>query len=102
MAPEIHEGQGYSTQVDLWSLGVCMFEFMCGYLPYGEEVDDPYDIYFEIMSSKVVFPSQFPDLLARNIIDDLLQKQPSLRNCATALKKHPWFASFDWVYSNLI
>lgn len=45
MAPEILEGKGYTTLADLWSLGVCMFEFMCGYLPFGEEADDPYEIY---------------------------------------------------------
>jgi cGMP-dependent protein kinase len=36
MAPEILEGKGYTSLVDLWSLGVCFYEFMCGYLPFGE------------------------------------------------------------------
>ncbi len=35
MAPEIIEGRGYSYFADLWSLGVIVYEFMLGTLPYG-------------------------------------------------------------------
>ena len=37
MAPEIILGKGYSFNVDLWSMGICMYEFMCGGVPYAEE-----------------------------------------------------------------
>jgi cGMP-dependent protein kinase len=49
MAPEILKGKGYSYLVDLWSIGICLFEFMCGGVPFGENLDDPYEIYSEIM-----------------------------------------------------
>lgn len=41
MAPEILTGKGYSYAVDLWSIGVCLYEFMCGGVPYAEDADDP-------------------------------------------------------------
>jgi len=59
MAPEIMEGKGYSHAVDLWSLGVLLYEFMIGYLPYGEDLEDPYDIYVRIKSSQLKFPKFF-------------------------------------------
>jgi cGMP-dependent protein kinase len=39
MAPEIVLGKGYSYTADLWSVGVCMYEFFCGGVPYAEDVD---------------------------------------------------------------
>lgn len=48
MAPEIITGKGYTFTVDLWSIGVCLFEFMCGGVPYAEDAEDPYEIYEEI------------------------------------------------------
>lgn len=51
MAPEIITGKGYSFNADLWSIGICMYEFMSGGVPYGEDLDDPYEIYEEIMNT---------------------------------------------------
>lgn len=45
MAPETLAGKGYSFPVDLWSLGVMLFEFMAGYVPFGEDAEDPLQIY---------------------------------------------------------
>ena len=45
MAPEIIFGRGYSPSSDLWSLGVMVYEFVFGNLPFGEDIDDPFEIY---------------------------------------------------------
>jgi cGMP-dependent protein kinase len=42
MAPEIIIGKGYDTKVDYWAVGVILYEFMCGGVPFGEEEEDPY------------------------------------------------------------
>ena len=42
MAPDIILGRGYTNMVDLWSLGVMIYEFMCGYLPYGDDAKGAY------------------------------------------------------------
>lgn len=41
MAPQIIIGKGYTYTVSLYSLGINMFEFMCGYVPFGEKSEDP-------------------------------------------------------------
>jgi cGMP-dependent protein kinase len=56
MAPEIVIGKGYNNLVDLWSLGICVYEFLCGVLPFGDSSEDAYEIYEEIMQSEINFP----------------------------------------------
>ena len=45
MAPEVILGKGYDFSADLWSLGIMLFEFICGCLPFGNEMSDAYKIY---------------------------------------------------------
>lgn len=50
MAPEMVLGDGYTFSVDIWSLAVSMFELCCGFLPFGDNLDNPMEIYVEIMN----------------------------------------------------
>jgi cGMP-dependent protein kinase len=36
MAPEIITGKGYTYTADIWSIGICLYEFMCGGVPFAE------------------------------------------------------------------
>lgn len=45
MAPEVISGKGYNQMVDLWSIGIMLYEFICGGLPFGEDAEDPFEIY---------------------------------------------------------
>ena len=40
----------------MWQLGICLYEFMCGLVPFGEEIDDPYEIYELIIKKNVFYP----------------------------------------------
>ena len=50
MAPEVILNDGYSFEVDFWSIGICMYEFMCGPVPFGEDAEDPMDVYLSIIN----------------------------------------------------
>ena len=68
MAPEILIGTGYTYSVDLWSIGVCLYEFLCGSVPFAEDVDDPYEVYEEIIHSAICFPEFLKDKYTKNFI----------------------------------
>lgn len=99
MAPEVISGKGYSLPADIWSLGVCLYEFMCGELPYGEDLDNPFDIYKEIMNKVLTFPSFVKDKESKKIMLQLLSKNTESRlgGSYATLKAHRWFVDFDWV-----
>lgn len=50
MAPEVILGEGYTLNVDYWSIAICLYEFMCGGVPFGETADDPMDVYLAIIN----------------------------------------------------
>lgn len=96
MAPEVLAGKGYSYNVDLWSLGVCFYEFMCGYVPFGADFDDPYEIYEEVLNKELKFPTFVTDEKAKNLMLQLLSKKQEIRlgGNFSILKSHPWFNLF--------
>lgn len=69
MAPEVISGKGYNYMVDLWSVGICLYEFMCGYVPFGEEAEDPYEIYEQIVRNTLKFPQYLQDKKAKTLME---------------------------------
>ena len=80
MAPELIDLNGYSFSADFWSLGIIMYEIMCGELPFGSNTNDPYEIFRQISSQSLKFPTNFTDKLAKKLIEKLLSKNISDRN----------------------
>ncbi|CAD8175018.1 unnamed protein product [Paramecium pentaurelia] len=98
MAPEVISGKGYNQMVDLWSVGVMLYEFICGGLPFGEDAEDPFEIYKEITKKPLSYPSYMSDKTAKSFIEQLLSRIPELRlgGSYQTLKQHTWFKDFQW------
>lgn len=98
MAPEIIKGKGYSFLVDLWSIGICSYEFLCESLPFGNKSNDPYEVYQEIIKHKLNFPSKCKDKKARKLISQLLSPNPEIRlgGSYASLKGNEFFTEINW------
>ena len=97
MAPEITKGEGYSFQVDIWSIAICMYEFFCGKLPFGEDYDDPMDIYRAVSQEELTFPNFVKDKEFMALMNKMLRKSPTNRLWKfKQIKEDPYFKDFDW------
>ena len=97
MAPEITKGEGYSFEVDIWSIAICMYEFFCGKLPFGEEYDDPMDIYQAVSKEELTFPNFVHDEKFMMLMNKMLRKNPTNRLWKMQqIKTDPYFSDFDW------
>jgi cGMP-dependent protein kinase len=61
MAPEVVLGEGYGNCIDYWSISVCLYEFMCCKVPFGDTYEDPLDIYSAIINDELTFPTYIKD-----------------------------------------
>ena len=99
MAPEVISGKGYGPAADYWSLGIILYEFLCGGVPFGEEFTEPYDIYEQVLTGSLTFPP-FVDSLypAKTLIEQLLNRNPSRRlgGSVSMLKRTAWLRDVDW------
>jgi cGMP-dependent protein kinase len=97
MAPEIIKGAGYSFQVDVWSIAVCMYEFYCGGLPFGEDYDNPMDVYRAVAKEELIFPKFVKDQDFISLITKMLRKNPTSRLWKfKQIKEEKYFSNFDW------
>jgi len=80
MAPEVIYGaRGYGMEVDLWSMGVILFELVCGYLPFGDADDEVSAVYRAVLQDKLVFPDTYTEEAGRELVRGLLESRPKHR-----------------------
>jgi cGMP-dependent protein kinase len=99
MAPEVILRKGYTVAVDYWSLGIVLYELLFEKVPFAEEEEDPMIVYEIVLTARLRYPRiQKPMSEVKSVIDQLLNKNPSLRMGAgfEKLKSHPWFSFIDW------
>eukprot|EP00747_Dinoflagellata_sp_TGD_P224248 gnl/TRDRNA2_/TRDRNA2_96474_c0_seq1.p1 gnl/TRDRNA2_/TRDRNA2_96474_c0~~gnl/TRDRNA2_/TRDRNA2_96474_c0_seq1.p1 ORF type:complete len:540 (+),score=122.46 gnl/TRDRNA2_/TRDRNA2_96474_c0_seq1:181-1620(+) len=99
MAPEMILGNGYSLSSDVWSMGVCLYEFMVGRLPFDGE--RPVDIFRQVASKKQVWVPDDLDPIAAEMLRWLLHKNPADRVQASpkgyrTMKEHVFFEGFNF------
>lgn len=87
LPPEMVEGREHDEQVDVWSLGVLLFEFLVGSPPF--EAEGHSATYRRISRVDLVFPKGVAED-AQDLISKLLQKDPRKRMSLKNIPRHPW------------
>lgn len=88
IAPEMLLKKGHDTRVDIWSIGILMFELLSGYSPFVAKSNQ--ELYQNIRRLKIQWPKDMPPL-AKNLISKILKLNPADRPTFDEILNHQWF-----------
>ncbi|TMW66896.1 hypothetical protein Poli38472_012012 [Pythium oligandrum] len=87
LPPEMIENRPHDENVDIWTLGILMYEFIVGVPPF--EAESNTETYKRIANIDIKFPSHV-SALARDLLSKILKKEPRDRLSLGKLLEHPW------------
>lgn len=100
IAPEVILRQGYGKPVDWWSMGIILYEFLIGCVPFFGET--PEELFAHTVNDDIEWPDEDdwpvqPE--AKDVITALLHQSPRDRlgtGGSHEVKEHPYFYGVNW------
>uniref|UniRef100_A0A671UK22 non-specific serine/threonine protein kinase n=1 Tax=Sparus aurata TaxID=8175 RepID=A0A671UK22_SPAAU len=99
IAPEVILRQGYGKPVDWWAMGIILYEFLVGCVPFFG--DTPEQLFGQVVNDDIIWPDGEDALPAdaQDLITRLLRQSPLERlgtGGTTEVKVHTFFLGLDW------
>ncbi|KAK6636455.1 hypothetical protein RUM43_010116 [Polyplax serrata] len=94
LAPEALGNKKFSGKAsDIWSIGITMYSFIYGNVPFTDT--NIIGLYSKIQNEPIQFPSK-PEVSEdlKDLIKNMLHKDPSQRLNLSEIKEHPWVTSY--------
>ena len=88
VSPEMVKKYPYNEKVDIWGIGVLIFELLFGYPPFSSNFNE--DRYNNIKEGKINWPKEINDKDAKDLIGKILKINPNERLSLEEIEKHPW------------
>lgn len=89
LAPEMIKEIGHDESLDIWCVGVLMFELLTGGIPF--KGSDQNMLNGNILRNKINWPKDI-DINAKNLIGKILKTDPNDRIGLVDMLKHPFFS----------
>ena len=91
LAPEIIKEDGHDEKVDIWCIGVLLFELITGNVPFqGNDIDTLKE---NILHLRISWPKDI-NIDAKNLIKKILKLDPGSRISLEEMLKHPFFTKY--------
>ncbi|XP_073397515.1 microtubule-associated serine/threonine-protein kinase 3-like [Dendrobates tinctorius] len=99
MAPEVILRKGYGRPVDWWSVGIILYEFLYGFVPFHGDCQS--DILLSVIRDDITWRHNkyIAPRNARDLITGLLRKNPAQRlgtGGANEIKNHPFLSCINF------
>ena len=95
IATEVLLGKGYGFSCDYWSIGIITYEIYYNQYPFGNDANDPMDVYREVIKKNLVVKNGDVNII--QLIQCLLKKRVNERVCSLEkAKKLKIFNNFKW------
>ena len=96
-APEMLNNKLYDgKKVDIWSIGIILYAMVCGYLPFDDK--NTQRLYQKVLKCQVTYTKNISSN-AKNLINQMLIKDPKKRITIEGIKKHPFYQQGYNIYS---
>ncbi|SAM09427.1 hypothetical protein [Absidia glauca] len=93
LPPEMIEGKKHDVSADLWSLGVLLYEMICGKPPF-EDAENSQETCRRIVNVDISYPD-FVSKEARDLIQKLLQYKSAHRIPLRQVLEHPLIKRYE-------
>jgi len=93
MVAELRVDRQYGQAVDMWALGVLLYQLATGEVPFL--APNQKELVRKIRAAKLKFPTHMGGA-AKSVLKALLVPEPSQRLQLPALKAHPFFTNISW------
>ena len=91
LAPEIIKEQGHDERVDVWCIGVLLFELLTANVPF--QGNDLETLKNNILKLKIAWPRDI-NLDAKNLIMKILKLDPNARITLSEMLSHPFITKY--------
>ena len=91
LAPEVINNIGYDERVDIWCIGILLFELIVGRPPFDGDTEQK--IRYNIVKMRINWPNNM-DSDAADLISRILKYNPEERISLEQMLLHPFFTKF--------
>ncbi|KAE9361384.1 hypothetical protein PF008_g1086 [Phytophthora fragariae] len=88
LSPEMIRGEKYDESVDIWAIGIIMYELLVGKPPFEAPGQNET---IELITEGQLHVPPMVSLSAKDLITRILQKKPEKRLSMQEIKAHRWF-----------
>ena len=88
VSPEVLKKLPYNEKVDIWGIGVLIFELVFGYPPFSSNLNTVR--FNNIKEGKINWPENLEDGDLKDLIQKILKVNPKERISLDDIEKHPW------------